>query len=150
VSHALLFSLIMLLILSESPSAEDILAATNQTGTITVRLTGFQNDAEAVKLCVCRSEEEYTGKVKEYRTASAAISNKQAVGVFEEMPYGSYSIKAFHDENGNNLLDTNFMGKPTERYGFSNHADGRFGLPPFSQTVITLNSPMTEIEIHLH
>ena len=148
-SHALLLSLIMLLILSESPSAEDILAATNQTGTIAVRLTGLQSDTEEVKLCVCRSEEEYAGKVKEYRTASAAISNKQAVGVFEEMPYGSYSIKAFHDQNGNNRLDTNFMGKPTERYGFSNHADGRFGPPPFSQTVITLNSPETVIDIKL-
>jgi uncharacterized protein (DUF2141 family) len=65
------------------------------------------------------------------------------------MPYGNYSIKAFHDQNGNSRLDTNFMGKPTERYGFSNHADGRFGPPPFSQTVITINSPVTEIEIHL-
>jgi len=139
----------MLLILSESPSAEDILAATNQTGTITVRLTGFQNDAEAVKLCVCRSEEEYMGEVKEYRTASAAISNKQAVGVFEEMPYGSYSIKAFHDENGNNRLDTDFWGRPTECYGFSNNAEGRFGPPPFSKTTITLNVPVTEIEIQL-
>ena len=148
-SHAILPSLIMLLILSEASSAEDILAATNQTGTIAVRLTGFENDKEEVKLCVCRSEGEYTGKLKEYRTVSASILNKKAVFIFDEMPYGNYSIKAFHDQNGNNRLDTNFMGKPTERYGFSNHADGRFGPPPFSQTVITLNSPVTEIEIHL-
>jgi uncharacterized protein (DUF2141 family) len=149
VSHAIVLSLIMLLILSEVPPAEDSLAATNQTGTITVRLTGFENDEKEVKLCVCRSEEEYTGKVKAYRTASASILHKKAVCIFDEMPYGNYSIKAFHDQNGNNRLDTNFMGKPTEHYGFSNHADGRFGLPSFSQTVITLNSPVTEIEIHL-
>ena len=148
-SHTIVLALIMLLILSEAPPAEDTLAATNQTGTITVRLTGFENDEKEVKICVCRSEEEYTGKVKEYRTASASILNKKAVWVFKDMTYGPYSIKAFHDRNGNNRLDTNFMGKPTERYGFSNHADGRFGLPSFSQTVITLNSPVTEIEIHL-
>ena len=148
-SHAVFLSLIMLLILSEAPSAEDILAATNQTGTITVRLTGFENDKEEVKLCVCRSEGEYTGKVKEYRTASASILNNKAVCIFDEMPYGIYSIKAFHDQNGNNRLDTNFMGKPTERYGFSNHADGRFGPPPFSQTVITLNAPEAVIDINL-
>ena len=148
-SHAVFLSLIMLLILSEAPSAEDILAATNHLGTITVRLTGFENDKEEVKLCVCRSEGEYTGKVKEYRTASASILNNKAVCIFDEMPYGSYSIKAFHDQNGNNRLDTNFMGKPTERYGFSNHADGRFGPPPFSQTVITLNAPEAVIDINL-
>ncbi len=148
-SHAIVLSLIMLHILSAAPPAEDTLAAANQTGTITVRLTGFENDEKEVKLCVCRSEEEYTGTVKAYRTASASILHKKAVCIFDEMPYGNYSIKAFHDQNGNNRLDTNFMGKPTERYGFSNHADGRFGPPPFSQTVITLNSPVTEIEIHL-
>jgi len=139
----------MLHILSAAPPAEDTLVAANQTGTITVRLTGFENDEKEVKVCVCRSEEEYTGKVKAYRTASASILHKKAVCIFDEMPYGNYSIKAFHDHNGNNRLDTNFMGKPTERYGFSNHADGCFGPPPFSQTVITLNSPVTEIEIHL-
>jgi len=149
VSRAIVLSLIMLHILSAAPPAEDTLAAANQTGTITVRLTGFENDEKEVKVCVCRSEEEYTGKVKAYRTASASILHKKAVCIFDEMPYGNYSIKAFHDHNGNNRLDTNFMGKPTERYGFSNHADGCFGPPPFSQTVITLNSPVTEIEIHL-
>ena len=148
-SHAIVLSLIMLLLLSGAPPAEDTLAATNQTGTITVRLTGFENDEKEVKLCVCRSEEEYTGKVKAYRTASASILHKKAVCIFDEMPYGSYSIKAFHDQNGNNRLDTNFMGKPTERYGFSNHADGRFGPPPFSQTVITLNAPEAVIDINL-
>ncbi|MBP1722027.1 MAG: hypothetical protein H6Q45_639 [Deltaproteobacteria bacterium] len=148
-SHAIVLSLIMLLILSEVPPAEDTLAATNQTGTITVRLTGFENDEKEVKMCICRSEDEYTGKVKEYRTASAPILNKKALWVFKDMPYGPYSIKAFHDQNGNNRLDTNFMGMPTERYGFSNHADGRFGLPPFSQTVITLNAPEAVIDINL-
>ena len=98
-SHAIVLSLIMLLILSEAPSAEDTLAAHHQTGTITVRLAGFENDEKEVKLCVCRSEEEYTGTVKAYRTASASILHKKAVCIFDEMPYGNYSIKAFHDHN---------------------------------------------------
>jgi len=121
----------------------------DQTGSITVRLTGFENDAHTVKLCVCRSEDECAGTEKGYRTAAAAIRDKMAIWVFEGMPYGTYSIKAFHDENGNNQLDTNVLGKPTERYGFSNNADGHFGIPPFSSTAFTLSSPETALEIRL-
>lgn len=126
-----------------------VYASPDQTGTITVQLTGFAHDQGTVKLCVCRSEDEYTGKTEEFCTASAAVRNRAAEWVFENMPYGTYSIKAFQDENGNNRLDTSFLGKPTERYGFSNNADGRFGMPPFSSTVFKLESPMMKISIHV-
>ena len=61
------------------------------------------------------------------------IKNKKAQWILEHMPYGSYSIKVFHDENGNSKLDKDILGVPTERYGFSNNARGRFGPPPFQQ-----------------
>jgi uncharacterized protein (DUF2141 family) len=112
-----------------------------------VQLAGFENDQGTVKLCLCRSEDEYTGTTEVFQTASAAPSNRTATWVFENMPYGTYSIKAFHDENGNNRLDTSWLGKPTERYGFSNKANGRFGPPPFSSTVFELESPMMKISI---
>jgi uncharacterized protein (DUF2141 family) len=98
---------------------------------------------------VCRSEDECAGTEKGYRTAAAAIRDKKAVWVFEDMPYGTYSIKAFHDENGNNQFDANVLGKPTERYGFSNNARGCFGPPPLSATAFTLNAPETAVEIRL-
>ncbi len=65
------------------------------------------------------------------------------------MPYGRYSIKAFHDENNNSKLDTNFLGMPTERYGFSNNARGRFGPPSFAEAAVTLNSPQITIAIEV-
>jgi len=46
---------------------------------------------------------------------------------------GQYAIKVFHDENANGELDINFLGIPKESYGFSNHARGRFGPPPFAE-----------------
>ncbi|NHK28404.1 DUF2141 domain-containing protein [Parvularcula flava] len=49
----------------------------------------------------------------------------------EDLPPGTYAIKAFHDVNGNGELDTNLVGIPTEPYGFSNGQAGRFGPPSF-------------------
>ncbi len=147
--HAVLLSVSIVLLCIKTPGAADAPEPHDQTGSIIVRLTGFEHDANTVKLCVCRSEDECARTEVGYRTAEAAIRDKKAVWVFEDMPYGTYSIKAFHDENGNNRLDTNRLGKPTERYGFSNNADGRFGPPPFSATAFMLNSAETAIEIRL-
>ena len=96
----------------ETSHAEDTHILTIQTGNITVQLTGFKNDQGTVKLCACRSEDEYTGKMKEFCTAATELKNKKAEWVFKNMPYGKYSIKAFHDENENSKLDTNFVGMP--------------------------------------
>jgi uncharacterized protein (DUF2141 family) len=124
-----------------------VYSSPDQTGTITVQLTGFAHDQGTARLCVCRSEDEYNGKTNVFRIASAAVRNRKSEWVFENMPYGAYSIKVFHDENGNSRLDTSFLGKPVERYGFSNNADGCFGPPPFSSTVFALESPMMKISI---
>jgi uncharacterized protein (DUF2141 family) len=102
-----------------------------------------------VKLCVCRSEDEYTGKMKEFCIASKELKNKKAEWVIENMPYGRYSIKAFHDENGNSKLDTNFAGMPVELYGVSNNARARFGPPSFASTAFTLNAPQMTTVIEL-
>ena len=147
--NAITLFILVVLFSIETTYAQDTATEANQAGTITVQLTGFENDQGTVKLCVCRSEDEYTGKAKEFCTASTEIKSTKAEWVFEHMPYGSYSIKAFHDENGNSRLDKDFLGMPTERYGFSNNARGRFGPPTFASAAFTLNSPQLKIAIEI-
>lgn len=38
---------------------------------------------------------------------------------FENLPRGRYGVAVWHDENGNNRVDTNLVGLPKEGYGFS-------------------------------
>lgn len=49
---------------------------------------------------------------------------------------GTYAIAVFQDMNGNGQLDTNWMGVPSEPYGFSKDARGSFGPPGFDQASI--------------
>ncbi|MDX5405309.1 MAG: DUF2141 domain-containing protein, partial [Bacteroidota bacterium] len=49
--------------------------------------------------------------------------------VFEELKEGTYTNRAYWDENSNGKLDKGFFGEPTEKYGFSNDARGTFGPP---------------------
>ncbi len=59
----------------------------------------------------------------------SSIENKHCEILIDSLNSGTYSIRYFHDENSNDKLDTNWLGLPTEGYGFSNNASARFGAP---------------------
>ncbi len=52
---------------------------------------------------------------------------------------GEYGIRILHDEDGDGEMDSNMMGIPTEPWGFSNNATGRFGPPKWDQVKFTLD-----------
>lgn len=68
------------------------------------------------------------------------IENNQCIFVFNDLKNGRYAVQFFHDENSNGALDTNFLGIPTEGFGFSNNAFGAFGPKKFEEWLIKLSS----------
>ncbi len=53
-------------------------------------------------------------------------------------PPGKYALSCFHDLNGNGKLDTNWMGIPSEPYGFSNNARPQFRAPKWAEAAFDL------------
>lgn len=64
-----------------------------------------------------------------------------------DLPPGDYALTVYHDENGNGELDRGAFGQPTEPYGFSNDARGRFGPPPWGAVRFTVVAPCTELRV---
>jgi uncharacterized protein (DUF2141 family) len=62
---------------------------------------------------------------------------------------GTHAIKVFHDVNDNGKLDTNWLGIPTEPYGFSNDAMGTLGPPSFQQAQFIVGQKPTTIRIRM-
>ncbi len=62
---------------------------------------------------------------------------------------GFYAIRVLHDVNGNNKMDTNFVGMPKEPWGFSNNAKGKFGPPKWSAARFEVKSD-TQATINLN
>jgi UDP:flavonoid glycosyltransferase YjiC (YdhE family)/uncharacterized protein (DUF2141 family) len=60
-----------------------------------------------------------------------AIRDREAECVFTSVAPDVYGISAFHDENDNEKLDTNFLGIPTESWCTSRGAKAYFGPPSF-------------------
>lgn len=64
------------------------------------------------------------------------------------LPVGTYSVSLYQDENGNGKLDTAAFGIPTEKFGFSNDAQGVMGPPSFDKCRFSFSEDMTLV-IHL-
>lgn len=78
------------------------------------------------------------------------IRKAQARCDFEDIPPGTYAMAVIHDENLNGKLDTNWIGIPTEGYGFSNNAKGVLGAPSFSDASFTYDGRNVEMTMSLH
>jgi uncharacterized protein (DUF2141 family) len=59
---------------------------------------------------------------------------------FDNLAPGTYAVGAFHDENGNDHLDTNFLGLPIEGYARSNGVRAVMAKPTFQQAAFTVGN----------
>lgn len=78
---------------------------------------------------------------------TSGISNRQASCEFSGIAPGTYAVSAFHDENSNGKLDTNFMGIPREGVAASNDARGRLGPPKFDDAAFQVSGDPVDLKI---
>jgi len=78
------------------------------------------------------------------------IRKAQARCDFEDIPPGTYAMVVIHDANMNGKLDTNFLGIPTEGYGFSKDAKGVVGAPSFSAASFAYDGQNVDLTMSLH
>jgi len=77
------------------------------------------------------------------------IRKTQARCDFEDIPPGTYALAVIHDENMDGKLDTNWLGVPTEGYGFSNDAKASLGAPSFSAASFPYDGRNLDLTISL-
>ncbi len=137
----LILALIMPVFAQDAPESDP------QSGTLRIVLSGFRNDKGDVKIALSDSEENYLSKGRVLKGTASQIKDRKAEGVFHDISYGEYAVKVYHDMNGNNKLDTNFLGIPKESYGFSNNARGTLGMPKWEKAKFVLEKKDMLIEI---
>tara|TARA_B100000678_G_scaffold289503_2_gene300214 strand:+ start:633 stop:1025 length:393 start_codon:yes stop_codon:yes gene_type:complete len=100
---------------------------------LTVQFTGMSSDEGHVLVKVVNEKnEQVAGQEIPVSGGKATFSLK--------LKEGQYAISAFHDVNDNKELDTNWMGIPKEKYGFSNNARGTFGPPDLKDQLVEVRS----------
>ena len=113
----------------------------SQLGQVTVEIDGFESDRGMALVSLCADEDSFPPTRDEDVVARAIVEirNRTAVAVFRDLPFGYYAVAVIHDADGNQQLNTNFLGMPTERYGFSNNARKRFRAPRFDEARFLLS-----------
>ena len=127
------FSLISIFILNYSPTSSDL----------TVNVKGFSSDKGTAYIAIYRPSVNFPIFGKQYKGKTTAISENASQVVFSGIPSGSYAVAVYHAKNNNNVLDKNYLGIPTESYGFSNNARRTFSAPSFSEAAVVVNNSKT-------
>jgi len=74
---------------------------------------------------------------------------KKATCVFSNVKEGRYAVALWQDVDGDQKLDTNFLGIPREPVGSSNNAKGSFGPPKFRDAAFDYRPPFLKQTIRL-
>lgn len=122
-------------------------AVESDNNILTIHVKGFKNNVGSAMVAVHDRKGTFLTKKEPFRRAILKIVNQEATIEFS-MPSGQYSVAVFHDEDSNNDLNMKMGIIPTEDFGFSNNARGKYGPPKFKDTLFTLSkSEKLEISV---
>lgn len=132
----------LILLLSVSP-----LFAQQKNTIIEISLSNQQSSAGKIFLAIYDNEKSFGTPEKAYLSETFQAKNPFLASI--ELKNGNYAIAVFQDINNNGKLDKNWVGIPTEPYGFSNDPVIRFGPPSFNDCLLKLYG-QSKINIRLH
>jgi len=107
-------------------------------GTIAVELSEIETREGQIGIGLFNKPAGFPEVRQAFKSVFLSISRKTMQYTFYDVPDGFYAIAVFHDSNTNGKLDKNFLGMPTEGYGFSKNVTGAFGPPSFDDARIKL------------
>lgn len=135
-----------IIIILYSISMHWCLGQANEKYSLQVNVTGIKRVSGKIGLCLITDKSEFMSDCSYYREYE--VTDKELVIELPDLVLNDYAITIYHDRNSNDKLDTNFLGLPKERYGFSNNPSTRFGPPSFKKCLFKLDSNM-EIALRL-
>jgi uncharacterized protein (DUF2141 family) len=129
---------------------EDSVKVSNDfnVGKMIVQINGLSSNHGLVLVALNNSRSNFEDGTPFKRTAEKISENKVQF-LFEEVPFGEYAIKCYHDENMNGQLDKNMFGMPTESYGYSNDARGNMGPADYSDAKFLFKENNQVVKINM-
>ncbi len=119
---------------------------------IHIKIQDIRNSTGTIGCALFKSPDGFPTEYLRYATniIVTKIQDTQATCDFTKIPSGMYALAVIHDENMNGKLDTNWLGIPTEGYGFSKDAEAMLGPPSFSAAGFSYDGQDIKLTISLH
>ncbi len=123
-------------------------ASHSMAGTLRV-ITKVNSPEGEIRAALLTSQEEFESDGM-FMGTFAPVSMNSATLEFDDVPAGIYGVALYQDLNGNQELDRNALGIPTEPFGFSNNPTIRFSAPTFDDFKFEFSGRDQEIEVNLN
>lgn len=102
--------------------------------TLTVEVSNIKSDKGTIMIALFKGEAGFPkDDSKAIKKMKVNIKDKKATITFTDLEAGEYAFALFHDENGNNEMDSNMFGVPKEGYGFSTNYKPTMSAPDFDE-----------------
>lgn len=122
-----------------------------QSTQLAVEISGLNQPQGQVCLNLFNSSEGFPSNRDEavQTLCMATAEDLPLIANFEDLVPGSYAVSIFHDANSDQEFNRNFLGMPTEGFGFSRNPNVLTGPPKFGEAVFLVAGAETRIEIEL-
>ena len=122
-----------------------------QNSTINLTVQNIQKAEGKIMIAVFKGADNFLEDGKAIAAKIALVEKTGEISAsFPNLPTGvDYSIAVYHDVNGNEKLNTNLFGVPTEPYGFSNNARSKWGAPKYEVARFELNQSPKDMVIQV-
>lgn len=117
---------------------------TAKAETLTIVIEDIREAEGTLQIQVLAGQAQFDGDGVAAQFLKSAVAGSMTF-VAADLPSGEYAIRVMHDVNGNDDLDANFVGMPTEPYAFSNNAKGRFGPAKWEDVRFVLENDLTQV-----
>ena len=117
--------------------------------TLTIVIEDIRDASGTVQVQVLAGQAQFEGGGAVAQFLEQAVEGTLTVTA-EDLPPGEYAIRIMHDVNGNDELDANFVGMPTEPYAFSNNAKRMFGPATWEDARFVLEGEVIQVISLIH
>ncbi len=115
---------------------------------IVVEVVNVPKSNGKISVAIYDSEDSFLKFDQVFSSGSSEAKSGTTKVLLNNIPDGEYAIALFHDENGNDELDTNWLGIPKEKVAFSNAKMRAFGPPKYIDCAFKVEND-TKIAISL-
>ncbi len=122
--------------------------AADAKATIDANIANLRNDHGQVICTLFNSPDGFPDHSKNAVTIAVVIKDTRATCRFKNVPYGTYAIVSFHDENHDGKFNQNWLGMPQEGFGFSDNPSV-LKKPSFDDAKFTVAKPEVTISIKM-
>lgn len=121
-----------------------------ETATLELEIGEFRNTDGHVLISVFDNADDFPdNEQKSVANKKVKVTQKTHHISIEGLPHGEYAVVFLHDENGNEEMDTNFVGAPTEGYGASNDAVNTFSAPKYQDAKFLLEGEKKSLKLKI-